>query len=259
MTGLTDLPGTPPGRPTISGAFNFRDLGGLRAGPGHRTRSGVLFRSDTLQALTAEDVAHVVDELRPELIVDLRTGGEAVAQGRGPLARAPICYLNAPLHEAPVSDLPAGEQTLAFYLVHLESPTSKAATVVRVVCALVGRPVVVHCAAGKDRTGLVIALLLRLAGVDDAEIVADYMRSAPAMPRIVERFRTWPHYADHMAAVAPEVYETAEHTITGFLAALDRRHGGAVGWARSRGITDGEITRLRAGLLVPDGDGPADT
>jgi hypothetical protein len=256
---VTDLPGTPPRRRAISGAFNFRDLGALRAGPGHRTRSGVLFRSDTLQALTAEDVAHVVDELRPELIIDLRNGREAVTQGRGPLAEAPICYLNAPLHEAPVSDLPPREQSLAFSLMHLESPTSNAATVVRIVCAHAGRPVVVHCAAGKDRTGLVIALLLRLAGVDDAEIVADYMRSAAAMPRIVERFRTWPHYADHMASVPPEVYATEEQTITGFLAALDERHGGAVGWGRSRGITDGEIARLRSGLLAPDVDGATDT
>lgn len=235
----------------VTGAFNFRDLGGLPAGPGHRIRDGLLFRSDTLQALTGQDTAYLVDEVGLQMVVDLRTGRETVEQGRGPLATTGICYFNAPLHEAPASDLPPAEQALHFYLSHIGSPTSQVATVVQVVCALAGRPLLVHCAAGKDRTGLVVALLLRLLGTADDVIVADFLRSGDAMPRIVERFRTWPHYRDHMATVPPEVYQAEEHTITGFLARLDADHGGAAGWARSRGITDAEVERLRAGLLAP--------
>ncbi len=247
---VADPPGKAPAPVPLRGAFNFRDLGGLQAGPDLRVRPGALFRSDTLQALTAEDVAYLVEELALELIVDLRLGSEAVEQGRGPLAATPVCYLNAPLHELQATGLPPGEQSLAFYLQHLGSATSQLATVVRIVCAMAGRPVLLHCAAGKDRTGLVTALLLRLLDVDEAEIVADYMRSAAAMPLIVERFRGWPRYRDHMASVPPEVYRAEEHTITGFLAGLDARHGGAEAWARSRGINHPEIARLRDGLLV---------
>lgn len=236
---------------TLRGAFNFRDLGGLRAGPARRVRPGTLFRSDTLQALTTEDVTYLVDALRLELVVDLRTGREAVGEGRGPLAEMPVSYLNAPLRDLPVSDLPAREQSLHFYLDHLASPTSPLATVVRVVAALAGRPVLMHCAAGKDRTGLVTALLLRLLGVDDEEIVADYLRTAANMERIIERFRGWPRYRDHMASAPADVYRAEEHTITGFLAALDERHGGAAAWARSRGIDDSALRHLREGLLVP--------
>lgn len=242
---------TPPA--LLRGAFNFRDLGGLRAGPALRVRPGVLLRSDTLQALTTEDVAHLVDTLRLELVVDLRLAAEAVEQGRGPMAATSVCYLNAPLHELRATDLPPADQSLAFYLQHLGSATSQVATVVRIVCAMAGRPVLLHCAAGKDRTGLVTALLLRLLGVDDAEIVADYLRSAAAMPKIMERFRSWPRYRDHMASVPPDVYRAEEHTITGFLAALDERYGGATAWARSRGIDETELDRLRAHLLVPVG------
>jgi protein-tyrosine phosphatase len=236
---------------SLDGAFNFRDLGGLRAGSGLRVRPGVLFRSDTLQALTAADVAYLTDELRLELVVDLRVGPEAVSEGRGPMAAAAVSYLNAPLHEAPVSDSSPEQQALEFSLTHLASTDSALATVVRVVGALAGRPVLVHCAAGKDRTGLVVALLLSLLGVDDDEIVADYLRSGSNMPRIIERFRGWPRYRDHMASVPAEVYAAHEFTIRGLLDGLERLHGGARGWAAARGISEGDVRRLREGLLVP--------
>jgi hypothetical protein len=246
-------PGRAYASQSVEGAFNFRDLGGLRASPHHHVRPGVLFRSDTLQALSPADVSYLVDELWLELIVDLRIGPEAVTEGRGPMAATPVSYLNAPLRDLPISQLPAREQSVRFYLEHLASPTSPLATVVATVAALAGRPVLVHCAAGKDRTGLVTALLLRLLGVDDEEIVADYVRSAPNMTRIVERFRDWPRYRDHMAAVPAEVYQAQEYTIRGFLDGLDGFHGGAEAWAHSRGIDDVLLRRLREGLLVHDG------
>jgi protein-tyrosine phosphatase len=103
---------------------------------------------------------------------------------------------------------------------------------------------------GKDRTGLVIALLLRLLGIDDAEIIADYLRTGPAVARMVERLQSWPHYAEHMATVPAEVYAIDEHTITGFLSWLDETYGGAAGWAHARGIADADIAGLREALLV---------
>ncbi|BBG03736.1 MULTISPECIES: tyrosine-protein phosphatase [Pseudonocardia] len=237
----------------LEGAYNFRDLGGLRAGPDLRIRPGALFRSDTLQALTPADVEHLAETLALELVVDLRIGAEAVEQGRGPLATRPVSYLNAPLRDLPVSDLPAREQSLFFYREHLSSPASPLATVIRVLCAMAGRPTLLHCAAGKDRTGLVTAMTLRLLGVDDDDIVADYLRSGPNMVRVVERFRSWPRYRDHMATVPSEVYQAQEYTIRGFLAILDRDHGGASGWAEQRGIGPAELDRLRDGLLLPAG------
>ncbi|MCU1661056.1 MAG: protein tyrosine/serine phosphatase [Pseudonocardia sp.] len=235
----------------LTGAFNFRDLGGLAAGPDRRVRTGVLFRSDTLQALTPADVARLVDKLGIELVVDLRIGPEAVAEGRGPLAAATVCYLNAPLRDLPVSDLDPREQTLHFYLEHLASPSPTLPMVVALVAAAAGRPTVLHCAAGKDRTGLVTALILRLLGVADEHIVADYLATAHNMPRIVERFAGWPRYRDHMAVVPAEVYQAQEFTIRGFLRGLDEVYGGALGWARSHGVPDAMIARLAAALLEP--------
>jgi protein-tyrosine phosphatase len=233
-------------RAELAGALNFRDLGGLPAGPARRTRPGVLFRSDTLQALTDDDVDLLVERVGLEAVFDLRVGAEAVQQGRGPLVGRDVTYLNAPLREAEPNDEPAERQALIFSLMHLEAKTSVLGSVVRAAAAFAGRPTVVHCAAGKDRTGLVVTLLLSLAGVDPEAIVADYLASGPNMAVIMRRFGTWPRYAAHMASVAPELYQAHEHTVRGVLDALDERYGGVRGWALARGLDDGLLDRFPA-------------
>jgi protein-tyrosine phosphatase len=240
-----------PGTAPLTGAFNFRDLGGLAASGHRRVRTGMLFRSDTLQALTDDDVTRLVEHLGVEVVIDLRIGPEAVAEGRGPLAAATVCYLNAPLRDLPVSDLPPAEQSAAFYLEHLASPSPVLPMLLRMLAAASGRPTVLHCAAGKDRTGLVTALTLRLLGVDDEDIVADYLATERNMPRIVERFRSWPRYRDHMAAVPAEVYQAHELTIRTFLERMDGLYGGARGWALGRGLDDGVLGQLVRGLTEP--------
>ncbi|MHC1559085.1 tyrosine-protein phosphatase [Actinomycetospora sp. C-140] len=234
-----------------AGTRNFRDLGGLPAGAGRRTRHGVLFRSDTLQALGDADVALLVERLGLEVVIDLRVGAEAVEQGRGPLASRDVTYLNAPLREAAPNDEPPARQALLFSLAHLEAPTSVLGSVVRAAAAFAGRPTVVHCAAGKDRTGLVVTLLLALAGVEREAIVADYLASGPNMAAVMARFATWPRYRDHMASVAPEMYMAHESTVRGVLDALDDRFGGAHGWATARGIDAALLARFPELLTEP--------
>jgi protein-tyrosine phosphatase len=240
-----------PGTAPLTGAFNFRDLGGFAASGHRRVRRGMLFRSDTLQALTDDDVTRLVEHLGVEVVIDLRIGPEAVAEGRGPLAAATVCYINAPLRDLPVSDLPPAEQSAHFYLEHLASPSPVLPMLVRMLAAASGRPTVLHCAAGKDRTGLVAALTLRLLGVDDEDIVADYLATGQNMPRIVERFRTWPRYRDHMAVVPAEVYQAHEVTIRTFLRRMDELYGGARGWALGRGLDDAVLDQLVRGLTEP--------
>lgn len=240
-----------PTTPTLAGAFNFRDLGGPAAAKDRRVRTGTLFRSDTLQALTDDDVARLVDDLGVELVIDLRIGTEAVAEGRGPLAAATVCYLNAPLRDLPISDLPPAEQSAHFYLEHLASPSPTLPMLLRMLAAAAGRPTVLHCAAGKDRTGLVTAVTLRLLGVGDEDIVADYLATEQNMPRIIERFRGWERYRDHMATVPAEVYQAQEYTIRTFLRRMDETYGGARNWALGRGVDGSVLDRLVDGLTEP--------
>ena len=240
--------------PALSGAFNFRDLGGLPTAEGRLTRAGRLFRSDTLQALTEADVTYLIQALGVMLVMDLRDADEAVEQGRGLLDRSPLCYVNLPLEAAPAANAAPGRvggATLDFYLGHLDSTSSVLPLALQILAVSLTRPTVVHCAAGKDRTGLVVALVLGIAGVRDEAIVADYMATAQNMQRINERFQTWPRYRDHMAAADPELYRVQEHAIRAFLRELRQRHGGARGWARHRGIPE-PLLNLLADRLVED-------
>ncbi len=249
----------------LTGAFNFRDLGGLPTADGRRTRPGRLFRSDTLQALTEADVTYLVESLGVMLVIDLRDTDEAVQEGRGLLGQSSLGYVNLPLKAAPAaagttqaSLAPAGSApvglgsaTLDFYVGHLESSSLMLPLALQILAVSLTQPVVVHCAAGKDRTGLVVALALGIAGVGDGAIVADYMATARSMPLINERFQAWPRYRDHMAAADPELYRVQEQPIRTFLRELTRRYGGARGWAEHRGIPESLLNLLATRLLVP--------
>jgi len=235
----------------LSGAFNFRDLGGLSTVDGRRTRYGRLFRSDTLQALTDDDVARLLDEYHITFVIDLRTAEEAVSEGRGPLGRLSVCYANVPLVDVDSPFGEAGDLVVNQYLDHLEHDPNLVIAL-DLLAHTGGRPTVFHCAAGKDRTGVVTALLLRIIGVAEEDIVADYLATAQNMERIVARFREWPRYRRNMATLPAEIYRCEEHVIRKFLRELDSRYGNARDWARQKGLSKEAITRLES-VLLDDG------
>lgn len=220
----------------LEGAFNFRDLGGLRTRDGRRLRPGRLFRSDTLQALTAADAQRLYDAMGLRGVVDLRLAEEVQAEGRGPLATySDIRYANAPLHMAATENVPADQVMERLYLGCL-APEVRLTDALQHLEAMADQPVVFHCAAGKDRTGVVAAILLRLLGVADEDIVADYLRSAEPMPRMVERFATWPRYREHMARTPPQAYAVEAAPLLALMHALDHVHGGTLRWALAQGM-----------------------
>ena len=234
----------------LEGAYNFRDLGGLRNSDGHHLRYGRVFRSDTLQALTPRDAQRLYEELGVRGVVDLRLADEVRTEGRGPLADfSDIRYANVPLCMAATKDIPAEEVMRELYLGCL-APEAHLGSALQHLCDMAEQPVVFHCAAGKDRTGILAAVLLRLLDVTDSDILEDYMKSAPAMPRMIERFATWPRYRDHMADTPHQVYDVEPSPLVALLHALDHQHAGVLGWGRSQKLSMSSIHRLRALLLT---------
>jgi protein-tyrosine phosphatase len=237
------------GECTLTGADNFRDIGGLATADGGQLRSGRLFRSGSLQELTDQDVRVLVDRLAVRYVVDLRTAAEAVEQGRGRLGAYPVCYLNVPLVDVDAPTAPPGRVVLQQYLDHLEADPNLPLAI-EVIANAVAHPTVIHCAAGKDRTGVVAALIELCLGVPEEQVVADYMVTASHMDAVLARFRRWPRYAHRMTVLPAEIYRCEEHVIRGLLGAIGERYGGARAWALSRGVPAGALAQLRRHLVV---------
>ena len=108
---------------------------------------------------------------------------------------------------------------------------------------------IVHCAAGKDRTGIVVALALREVGVTPEAIVADYARSADRIDAVRTRLSERPAYAEELAGTDPARHKPPAVTMEKVLAAIDEIHGGAGTWLRANGWTDRDAAALRHKLL----------
>lgn len=235
-----------------AGTANFRDLGGLPTEDGGRTRSGLLFRSDTLQELTESDVEVLVHEVGLALVVDLRAPGEVETEGRGLLSGTDVRHVNVALNsrdERAIPDLTA-DSLVQHYLGYL-AVSAAAAVEVFTTLAGDGLPAVVHCAAGKDRTGVVSALLLRALGVPAEVVAQDYARSADAVSQILARLRRMPSYADRIDLLPADVHACSADTMTDFLTAVDAQYGSVPQFLREAGLDDTVVARLRERLVEP--------
>ncbi|MGW5119606.1 tyrosine-protein phosphatase [Streptomyces noursei] len=124
----------------------------------------------------------------------------------------------------------------------------RAAWFASVVAELADRlPAVVSCAAGKDRTGLTVALVLDLVGVGRADIIRDYTATAAAMPEVLAALELAP--ANGLAAAVGGLLDAPEDALTAFLDALAER-GGAERLLSRHGLTDDHVVRLRAALAA---------
>jgi hypothetical protein len=199
-------------------------------------------------------------------VVDLRTEVEVAAEGPGPLTREPgVRIEHRSLHpetgggtdlDASTVDPwqvdddrhdPDEAPTVRAYLGYLRHRPESVAAAVRAIARAPGG-VLVHCAAGKDRTGVVVALALEAAGVSRDDVVADYLRTAERIEAIIARLGTSPTYANEVDPADAQRHAPVPGTMERLLALVDERHGGAEGWLRSNGLTDDDLARLRARL-----------
>jgi protein-tyrosine phosphatase len=214
---------------------NLRDLGGLPAGGGRSTRAGVLYRS----ALPAPGDARptVVDQWPTRTVVDLRSPRECATREHPLRSDDTAVHQISLMSDAEVAAPSRGARLADIYLGILTNAGQKLADVLHVAATAPG-PVLLHCAAGKDRTGIAVALLLRTAGVEPDDIVADYVSTNDHMDAVLARITRFapelgqahPHDRDLQGAV-PEA-------IDGVLARWDAHPGGVHAWARSHGVTD---------------------
>lgn len=226
---------------SIDGTFNFRDLGGLRAGD-RRTRSGQLFRSDSLARLEAPGQTQL-QQLGVTRVIDLRDDTErAVMPDALPAGIEFVAHPIFPSASAHVDrQLDIFSLTELIYAEHADTLASG------VTMLATGGPTVFHCTAGKDRTGAIAALTLLALGVDRDDVLTNYEASESNLRGV------W--FDDHIAALRAhgvQVTPVIEQLVGASpAAALDRAlstvveaQGGAIAYLRAAGVTESTLERL---------------
>lgn len=251
----------------LAGALNFRDLGGLPAEDGRALRHGLLFRSEKLSTLTDEDVT-VLGRLGLQTVIDLRSGQERkIHPSRLPDQDRPAVLeldvmahptlsgrsLVGVLREDPTT---AGAQRmmLALYRAFPAAFAPELPGLFDRLLAESGLPALIHCTAGKDRTGFLAALLLSAAGVPRAVIEADYMATATQSDRVemhAATTRAVAHWLGDRATV--EVVDVLCEVHPSYLAAsfeaIEAGWGGLPGYLAAAGVDAARLARLHALLL----------
>lgn len=215
---------------------NLRDLGGLPAGRGVTSRADVLYRSDAPYA--DDDIQSQFEVWPPSDVIDLRSPGEFGTSYRWP---AGTVVHRIPLLASAAPELQVGPlETL--YLHMLDEAAAHIAGLTRVIADARG-PVLVHCAVGKDRTGVAVAILLLAAGVDAEAVVADYCVTAPNVARVLGRMCARGHEVP--VGVPDHVFQTPAAAIRAVIRVVQNWPGGTTGWLVENGALAADIELWR--------------
>ena len=262
---MTSARSTPSRWLPLEGATNFRDIGGYRAADGRRVKWGMVYRSDRLWRLTERDLARL-SQLGLKQLFDLRTPEEQAMQpNRLPESDPPAVVTltispqaNGALEELmrlgriwekiDATDISADDTRRVmcrFYRSYVVDHTAEYGSFLRRLAGAGRYPALVHCAAGKDRTGVAAALVLRTLGVSRDQILDDYQLTN----RVVGTWGRQMHdgeLPDHISVVIgahPDFLLSA-------LEAMDELCGSFEGYLREAlGVSDDLRDELRAALL----------
>lgn len=234
----------------LEGAYNVRDIGGYGTVDGHTTRWGILFRADGLHRLPPDAQARLHAQ-GVKTVVDLRRSDELEAAPNVFAKSSQVTYHHMSLLiDKPPVVVENPRSLIDIYRIILDERQDQVRTVLSTFAAPEGLPGVVHCTAGKDRTGVIVALILGLCGVPHDTIVADYALTSTylgeafmeeARQRAVKRGFIWEQYQP-MVTCPPENMEATLHH-------LDTTYGGFEAYADHIGFAEEQIRRLREALL----------
>lgn len=249
----------------LDGAVNVRDLGGLPTEDGGKTLAGRLLRGDNLQDLSPADIARLTGGIGLTTVVDLRSTAELRAEGPAPLDAVPdVRHVHCPVlpeqgaatdvvadvlltrDEADRSRYPADPRA-GHYLGYLEDRPDQVVAAVRAVATAPGAALV-HCAAGKDRTGVVVALALSAVRVRPDAVAADYAATGERLEPLLDRLRRSPTYARDVSSKPAGSHQPQASTMAAFLDQLTTRYGGAIAWLAGHGFGPDDLGRLHGKL-----------
>ena len=237
---------------------NARDTGGYPTHSGRQTRWQTLVRADNLHNLTLAGQAALRD-YGVRTVIDLRLAHE-VEKTPNPFANqhtlpeVPV-YLNLPLHDpAANAAMDLAPSMMGEYIVILEQSKPHISGVIQAAATgMAEGAVIVHCHGGKDRTGIVVALLLSIAGVPRETIIEDYALSEVQLEPLHAAWLEEQRIAQGHPIARPRWMQSRPETMSGVLDFLDRNYGGPEGYLRAAGVPQSCIIQIRDHLIAPAG------
>ena len=232
----------------LDGTHNLRDLGGYDASGGAKTRWRTLLRSDGLHRLPETSRRRLID-FGLRTVIDLRTDAETDTAPNVFADSEQVAYVHLPMRAPYIIDQHRAETLEELYRVLVEECQDQIGYVISVLADHGGVPAVIHCSAGKDRTGVVIAVLLDLLGVAREIIVSNYLQTKRYMGSIKSELRSAAAQIGYDLDRLDRMLECRADAIKGTLDYVDERFGGTVEYVGAAGIDQNAIGRLRSALL----------
>lgn len=235
---------------------NARDTGGYPTHSGRQTRWQTLIRADNLHRLTFAGQA-ALRYYGVRTVIDLRLAHE-IEKTPNPFAAqqnlpgTPL-YLNLPLHDpAANAAMDVAPSMMHEYIIILEQSKPLVAAVIQAAASgFAEGAVVVHCHGGKDRTGIVVALLLSIADVPRETIIEDYSLSEAQLEPVHAPWLEEQRIAQGHPIDRPRWMRSRPETMRGVLDFLDREYGGPEGYLQAAGVSQSCITQIRHHLIAP--------
>ena len=238
----------------FEGCFNFRDIGGYRNAEGRPVRWGRYYRAGRQDRMTEEDLRKL-EQMSVATQIDLRKPEEVADQGRGPLELMGAAYHNIPVIPDGGTDQLAklvGDTGISGkrYLGYLEFGPDAWLQMFEIFAEADRHPILLHCTAGKDRTGVSTAFLLSVLGVDRAIIEADYIlnnRDVTRQADFIEQTVGYPEGMDRDSML--QAAGVPENAMGDFLDGLQERWGGPVNFLRDIGVEERTFEAVRKAFL----------
>jgi protein-tyrosine phosphatase len=234
----------------VEGLVNLRDLGGLPLSRGGETRFGRLLRSDSPHHLDDEG-ARALAHAGVSTVIDLRTASERADRPNLLVSVANMECVVAPIFEDD-HEFPAGLTTATdVYCWWLRDLGTGIRAALAGIADARSAPILVHCHAGKDRTGVVVALVLLLAGVETDAIADDYALSGVQLADMLARDRVTAVERGMDAVRAERLFTVRREAMVETLDRIEADHGGAATYLARLGMDEARIQRLRDLLTSP--------
>jgi protein-tyrosine phosphatase len=242
----------------FEGSFNFRDLGGWRTTDGRSVRWQRLYRADSVHLMTEADVKRAHEDLGVRTLIDLRSEMEVQFGSVGALGELVTSRIHAPVTsravDAPVAAAQSADRSpeamVEQYLGILDHSSDLVVEAVEALSSDEALPGVFFCAAGKDRTGVLAAVVLGAIGVRDEDIVADYVLTEESIEAIITRFASNENAPAMYRDLPPSHFAPFAETMERVIEGVRERYGSFADYLTSRGLPPDALRSLRESLIA---------